>query len=182
MSMDLNLLPSRAKFQAAKIKLKQRVTWFNWIFVSAWFLIVLVVLLISFINKTRLDSADKNLALEEGRYNSLADDASISYQIKYVAKLVGKVLNDRFEYGTSIKKINNLFSPGIELTDYQIGKTNKFNLSGSISDGSKMDEVEQTVKDINNGKMPDFTSAKLSSVAIGKDGVGWIFEMEVQLK
>ncbi len=182
MSMDLNLLPSRAKFQAAKIKLKKRVMLFNWVFVSFWFLFVLVVLVINFITKARLNSAVKKFNVEQTQYNALIGDASLSYQIKYTAKLVGKVLKDRFEYGVSIKKINNLFSSDVNITDYQISAEKQFILNGKLTDGSKMDEVEQTIKDINSGKMEDFASAKLSSVVISPDGVTWNFTLEVNLK
>lgn len=154
---------------------------FCWIFVSAWFLLVLVVFVINFVTKARLSNTDKKLNSEQNQYNALANDASISYQVKYTAKLVGKVLNDRFEYGSSIKKINSLFSSGIELVDYQINSNRKIVLNGKTANGNNIDEVENIVKEINEGKNSDFKSAQLNSVSISPDGSGWNFTMEVSL-
>lgn len=181
MSMDLNLLPSRAKFQAAKIKLKKNIMLFVWIFVFVWVASLTVVLAIFFVVRINLDTVDKKYISEQNKYKALAEDVSISYQIKYRAKLVGKALEDRFEYGSSIKKIYNIFSSNISIGNYEIKGPKLFLINGKVADGTNLDEVEQTVIKINRGDLANFTSAKLISVAVAADK-SWSFAMEVNLK
>jgi hypothetical protein len=180
MSADLNLLPSQAKFQAAKIHLKQRIMTFIWIFGGFWLLLVFVVFVVFFGRQLVLAQSDKKLKSEQTQYKAMAGDAVLSYQIKYQAKLVGKVLTDRFEYGNSIQKIKNLFTGGIVLTDFKIDTFKVFTVEGTVIEGNYMDDVEILVKSINNGDVEGFKSAKLNSVGIDKDGK-WVFIMEVVL-
>ncbi|MEI8067774.1 MAG: hypothetical protein WCG91_02340 [Candidatus Shapirobacteria bacterium] len=181
MSADLNLLPSRAKFQAAKIKLKKTIMSFVWIFVFTWVALLTVVLAIFFISKFSLDLTSKKYTSEQNQYKALADDVSISYQIKYRAKLVGKVLKDRFEYGNSITKIYNIFSADVLINNYEIKGEKTFSVNGKVLDGANLDEVEEKEREINRGDSEDFVSAKLISIKMNPDK-SWNFAMEVKLK
>jgi len=181
MSMDLNLLPSRAKFQAAKIKLRKQVIFFVWIFVSVWVALVAVVFVISIIVNFNLNSVQKKYTAEQNRYKLLAEDVSISYQIKYQAKLVGTALSNRFEYGASINKIYNLFSSNISIDSYEIKGPKIFSVDAKVINGKNLDEVEQKIMDINGGNSPDFDSAKLKSIKVESNGT-WNFIMEVTSK
>ena len=104
----------------------------------------------------------------------------LSKKNKYQAKLVGKVLSERFEYGASIEKITKIFSEKIKIDNFEIKDKKQFLLKGSMDDGKDMNEVEEKVKDINSGLFPDFVSSKLVSIDI--IGSKWNFEMEVNLK
>jgi hypothetical protein len=178
--MDLNLLPSQAKFQAAKIKLKKRVMFFVWIFSGMWAVLVLTVFTILIFNQINLKNAEKKLTIEQNQYKTMSEDAVLSYQIKYQAKLVGKVLLDRFEYGKSIEKINNIFPSNVVMNNYKITNLKQFILDMTAPDGKSMDEVEKIVKAINRGEMEDLESAKINSISIENDG--WKFIMEVKIK
>jgi hypothetical protein len=179
--MDLNLLPSRAKFQAVKIKLKNNIILFVWIFVFTWVSLLTVVFAIFFVVNFNLSTSQKKYVSQQNQYKGLAEDVSISYQIKYRAKLVGKVLKDRFEYGSTIKKIYEIFSSNISIVSYEIKGPKLFSVSGNVAEGKNMDEVEQKVVEINRGISSYFASAKLTSVVIDTDG-GWNFTMEFNLK
>ena len=181
MSMNLNLLPSQAKFQAAKIKLKSRVKLFVWIFSGVWAASVLIVFILLMLKNYNLGIAEKKLKTEQDQYKALSGDAVLSYQLKYQAKLVGKVLTDRFEYGKSIEKINSIFSSNVNLDKYKIINLKQFLLDGSTKEGRNIDEVEKTVKAINHGEMEDLESAKLNTVLVNNDN-SWNFVMEVKLK
>ena len=179
MKEGLNLLPSVAKFQAAKIKLKKKINLSMGIFLGGWVLFVIIVFGWLGLNNFLLNKAKKENSSALNQYKSLVSSVVLSKKNKYQAKLVGKVLSERFEYGASIDKITKLFSENIILENFEIKNKKQFILKGFLSDGSKIIEVEEKVRDINLGLFSDFKSAKLNSMSV--DAGGWKFEMEVNL-
>ena len=179
MNEGLNLLPSVAKFQAAKIKLKKRINLGMGIFLGCWVLSVMIVFSWLWFSNYSLKKTESKNTTVLNNYKSLATNVVLSKKNKYQAKLVGQVLKERFEYGSAIKKITNLFSENIILENFEIKDKKQFLLKGSIVNEINISEVENKVRDINLGLYPDFSLAKLNSVVINP-GV-WTFEMEVDL-
>jgi hypothetical protein len=177
MKEGLNLLPSVAKFQAAKIKLKKGIGLGMGFFVGLWILLLLAVFGWLFFNNYSLKKAQSANSLVSNKYKTLATSVVLSKKNKYQAKIVGQVLNERFEYGTLIQEVTNLFSENVTLGDYQIKDKKQFLLKGNLVNGSNMDEIENKIKEINSGKYPDFSSAKLKTIMV--TSTGWSFEMEV---
>ncbi|MDD4026908.1 MAG: hypothetical protein PHO75_01800 [Candidatus Shapirobacteria bacterium] len=178
MKEGLNLLPSVAKFQAARINLKKKIGLAMAIFLGVWILSIIIVFVWIGINNFLLNKDKKQNTLALDRYKTLVTNVVISKRNKYQAKLVGKVLKERFEYGASIDKITNLFSENIALENFEIKEKKQFLLKYSLTNGTNLVEIEEKVRDINLGLMSDFKSAKLSSIKI--DGI-WTVEMEVSL-
>lgn len=183
--MDLNLLPSSAKFQADKIRLKSKITLFMWIFGGVWFVIVIGVFGFWIVTRIVLDKNKSGYQAVFNQYKSLAGNVILSQRIKYQAKMVGKVLGERFEYSTSFRKISgDLFNnDNIIIDSFEIdnNKSKIFNINGSVLRGIDLDEVEKKVDDINNGEVAGFAAAKLNSVEVTKDNI-WKFYMEVKLE
>ncbi|HPT66321.1 MAG TPA: hypothetical protein PK257_03375 [Candidatus Woesebacteria bacterium] len=179
MKEGLNLLPSVAKFQASKIRLKKKINLFMAIFLGCWVLSIIIVFVLLGFNNLLLNKAKKENSLVLKQYKSLVSSVVLSKRNKYQAKLVGKVLSERFEYGASIDKIKKLFSEDITLENFEIKNKKQFLLKYSLIDGSKIADVEEKVKDINLGLFSDFKSAKLNSIGVSSSG--WKFEMEVNL-
>lgn len=177
MNGDLNLLPSQAKFQAKRNALKKKISSFLWIFGGFWVLLLVIVLGLFFVSQMVLKSYSNNYDKGLAQYKTLLGSMVMNQQVKYQVKVVSKVLGERFEYGNSIEKVRSLFSSGIEVNDIEIKNKKEFSLVGTFSDGQLMDEVEEKVVLINQGKLEGFKSAKLNSVEIGNKG--WLFEMEV---
>jgi hypothetical protein len=180
MDGDLNLLPSRAKFQIKRTVLKKKISSFLWVFGGFWVLLLVVVLGLFFISQMILKNYDKDYSRGLEQYKNLLGSMVINQQVKYQAKVVGKVLEKRFEYGNSIESVRSLFSENIKVDDIEIKSKKEFSLAGNFSDGKLMDEVEEKVVLINQGQLEGFREAKLSSVKINTDG--WSFEMEVFLE
>jgi hypothetical protein len=179
MKEGLNLLPSMAKFQAAKIKLKKKINLVMIIFLGGWVLTMVIVFGWLWTNKLLLANAKKTNTSSLNKYKSLVNNAVLSKKNKYQAKLVGEVLSERFEYGASIQKITTLFSDNVVLKNFEINDKRQFVLDGYLVNGNYMNEIEEKVKEINSGLVAGFKSAKLDSVGISDDG--WLFEMEVDL-
>jgi hypothetical protein len=179
MKEGLNLLPSVAKFQAARMKLKKKINLGIGIFLCFWvFFMIIVFSWLGFSNYL-LKKAKKDNTLALNQYKSLVTNVVLSKKNKYQAKLVGKVLSERFEYGASIDKITKIFSENVVIENFEIKRKKQFILNGVLVDGLNMIEVEEKVRDINFGLISGFKSAKLNSVAVNADG--WTFEMEVDL-
>ena len=178
MKQDLNLLPSVAKFQAAKIKLKKKIFLFMGVFLSIWIFFIVLIFVWILIDNVLLNKAKKDNTVALTQYKSLVTNVVLSKKNKYQAKIVGKVLNNRFEYGTLIQRIMSFFSGDITLENFKIKTEKQFVLQGAVS-GPNFIQVEEMIKDINLGYMNDFKSAKLNGISIGS--VVWRFEMEVNL-
>ena len=181
MNSDLNLLPSQAKFQAAKIKLKKKVKILVWVLVIFWVVFLLVIFSLWFIVKTKLSIVDRKYKGALNQFQSMKSDVLTNQQIKYQAKLVGKVLADRFEYGEAMEKINKFFSSNIVLEKSELNNKKKFELEGKIINGRYLDEVESKIIEINSGKSEGFANANLTSLAVDGNNI-WTFEMEVEVK
>lgn len=177
---DLNLLPSQAKFQAEKIHLKMVINNFLWIFGGVWLLLVLAVFLFDFILNLNLKKLNSEYQTVSAQYQSLSENMLLNQKIKYQAKIVAKVLSNRFEYGKSMKLVSGLFSDNVELDNVDIAGSKKFNLSGTVVSGEYMDEVEDMVDQINSGFVDGFKSAEIKGVSVSAVK-GWQFSMEVEL-
>lgn len=179
MSMNLNLLPSQAKFQAFKIKFKKKTVIFVWGLSALWFVVTLVIFGIWFFTQANYKREEKLYNREVEAYKALSDKVVLSEQIKYRAKMVGEVLSNRFEYGEAFSKINNLFSENVLIEDFKLEDKSTFSLDGMVL-GSNIDEVELRIEEINNGEVDEFKSAKIKALSL--DQQEWDFGMEVVLK
>jgi uncharacterized protein YdeI (BOF family) len=177
---DLNLLPSEAKFQAQKMHLKGLVNNFLWIFGGIWLLLVVVVFGFFLILKMDLDQLTKKYNISLAQYTTLLGGVTVNQKIKYEAKIVAKILSDRFEYGQSMDTIKNLFDEKVSVDSMQIDASKKFTVVGSVNNGQDMDEVETKIAQINSGEIASLVSANLTEVK--PSPLIWKFTMEVSLK
>lgn len=178
--MNLNLLPSQAKFQAARIKLKAKIRTFLIVISGLWFALILVVGGMWIVSNIRANASVKKYNETVKQYVSLSNNIILSERLKYQAKLVGKILDDRFIYSISLRNVSKLFSDKITVEEFDIKEQNSFVLSGYFSGNKYMDEIENKIQDVNSGLVEGFTSAEVTSL-ITSAGL-WKFEMEVTTK
>jgi hypothetical protein len=110
----------------------------------------------------------------------MSDNIVTSQKLKYLAKVVGGVLHDRFEYGKAFETVQSLFPDGITIKNYNLREDGTFSLDGTTSTNDNVDLLEKTVVDINSGTNDRLLFAKLTSLAL-KDS-NWNFNLEVTLK
>jgi hypothetical protein len=178
---DLNLLPSSAKFQAERIRLKTLVTNFLWIFGGAWLLLVVFVFLFEFVLNLNLKNLNGKYKVVSTQYESLSENMALTQKIKYQAKVVGTVLSNRFEYGESMKLVKGLFSDDVVIENLEIDNEKKFSIEGSVSRGEFLNEVEDMVEMINSGSISGFKAAEINNVSVNNSG-GWKFKLGVEIK
>lgn len=178
--MNLNLLPSQAKFQAARIKLKANIKKFLIILGAVWVSIILAVVVTWVVINTKVTNSNKKYSDVAKKYASLSQNVILSERLKYQAKLVGKILNERFEYSVPLKQVDSLFSSKITVDKFEIRDQSRFAISGSFSGNKNMDEIEDKAKQINSGLIDGFSGAKITTLTTAA-GL-WKFEMEVTIK
>jgi hypothetical protein len=179
--MSLNLLPSEAKFQAQRIRLKMMINNFLWVIGGIWILLLVGTFGTWFFLNFRLDQLNKKYQTKMSDYKSKIDEVVLTQKVKYQAKVVAKVLENRFEYGRAMTLVSSLFSEDIKIEDLQIKEDKAFELSGLAIHGTSIDEVEEKVDEINNGQIDGFTSAKIAKVDINPIK-GWEFVVDLSLE
>lgn len=178
--MSVSLLPSQAKFQLAKTKLKEKLLVVMVSAISIWLVASLSIWVWWIIQNQKYKRAKSDFEKVSLEYKNRKDDLLTSYKLKYEAKMVGKVLASRFEYGKAITNINNLLPKDIAIDTFKIQAQNSFLISYSTTDGKNIDIVEEKLDEIKNQKMADFASAKMNSLSMDL-GV-WKFTLEVKTK
>lgn len=178
---DLNLLPSQAKFQAEKIHIKKVINNFLWVFIGLWILLLVGVFLFEFILNLSLNKSNKDYQKVLGQYQSLVGNMALNQKVKYQAKVVAKVLSNRFEYGESMKLVQDLFSAEIVVENLEVVEAKKFRVDGIIPKGENFNILEGIVNDINSGGVENISSAKIKDVTVDPV-LGWKFVLEVSLK
>ncbi|MFA5828205.1 MAG: hypothetical protein WC841_02505 [Candidatus Shapirobacteria bacterium] len=181
MSADLNLLPSQAKFQAARIKVKSQVSRVMILISVLWVLGLVVVFLFWFLAKMALVADEKKYKKAVTDFQGISDAVLNSEQLKYRAKIVGEILNKRFEYGKAFQTVTTLFPSVINLDKYELKSQKIFSVSGVVPDWKEVDTLEEIVRDVNDGLSEGFMSAKLNSLVYSTEK-GWTFDMEVKIK
>ncbi len=179
--MSLNLLPSEAKFQAQRIRLKMIINNFLWVIGGIWVLLLVVVFGWWFFLNFRLGQVNKKYQTRLTDYKSKIDEVALTQKVKYQAKVVAKVLESRFEYGEAMSLTNTVFPSDVKIDDIQIKEDKVFELTGEVSQGSSMDSVEEKIAEINRGEVDGFLSAKLIKVDISQSK-GWQFVVDLFLK
>jgi hypothetical protein len=179
-NFNLNLLPSQAKFQASKIRLNNLVKKIIIWLVSLWLVSMAIVMLMNLIIKMRINTVSDQYKKAQTEYLALSDSILINQKLKYRAKMVGGVLNQRFEYGMAFESITNLFPAGIVMTNFELKDRGSFEISGITTGKSNVDGLEILVDDINSGRNENFTKANLTSIS--KKADTWSFSMEVVMK
>jgi Tfp pilus assembly protein PilN len=178
--MDLNLLPSRAKFQAVKIKLQNKVRLVMIIMVAVWAVAVAGVLIMTMVIKLRITTVNSQYKKAQADYLAMSENIITSQRLKYKAKIVGELLDKRFEYGKAFEAVNSLFPPGIQMTDFELENQKGFKLSGMTMGKENMDSIEKMVTKINQGENEKFAAAKLTALSYLNGS--FTFSMEVTLK
>ena len=177
---DLNLLPSEAKFQAERMRLKKMINNFIWVLSGGWLIMVIIVLSLNLLGQLSLNQLNKKHQKSADQYKSLAQDMLVTQQVKHQAKVVATVLQKRFEYGSSMEKVKNIFSDKVIIDGFHLAEAKTYKIEVSVPEPTDFDEVEMRIDDINQGIVEGFKSAKLESLEINKTK-GWTFNMEVIL-
>lgn len=178
--MKLNLLPNVAKFQADKIRFSKKIMSLVTYMFVVWVMGGALVMSLYWINRTRFLKSESKYKTLESDYMSMSGNVVINQVLRQKAKLISQILADRFEYGKTFVKMENLFEKNVTVKNMELKDRYSFLMTGVVSDGKLMDMVENRVNEINQGLVDGFLEAKLTTVSVDKNI--WTFDMEVVLK
>ncbi len=177
---ELNLLPNVAKFQASKMKMKSLVNKVSIYIGVAWVVILLVVFGFWAIEQNRINVEQRRFDRAKEEFESLKEEIVLTQQLKFRAKLVGEILDSRFEYHQVFKIIQSMFSEKVAIEKTQIEDGNFISVSGSTEGLNSFDEVQKKIDMINNKEVAGLAAARLKDLTLADNS--WRFSMEVDLE
>lgn len=179
-SSNLNLLPSQAKFQAAKMKLEKTIHYYMSLIGILWITVIVVITVLFFGSNYILNIQIKKYNQALNGLQSLSSDIVVGQLLKYRAKVLGEVLKNRFEYSTAFEKINSLFGENVSVANFQLEDNNNFLITVKTAEKENVNHVEEVVENINLGKVDGVSKATIKE-AVLLDSL-WSIRMEVVLK
>jgi hypothetical protein len=179
--LDLNLLPSQAKFQAVLMRMKGLAKRTTTILIIVWLSVVLIVSILWLGGRWWLESAKANYQKELNSFLSMSEVTVTSQIVKFRAKLLGKILADRFEYYGAFSKVSKLFAEEVTVKDFTLKDMTKFKLTLLVGRGELLDGVEKRIEEINKGLVAGIKGAKILEVSYSRAGREWTVNLEVEL-
>ncbi len=181
-SLNLNLLPNQAKFQAAKLKLQARLKGYMKLMLTWWIVAIVLVAVAYFGSDFVLGVENKKLEKSVEAYKSMSEEVILGQVLKYRAKVLGEVLKNRFEYSAAIEKVSSLFQGEATVANFELKEKNMFGVIVEANSRAAEELVESKVAEINKGGVEGVESAVISSAEFNRtDGV-WLIKMEVKIK
>ncbi len=181
-SFNLNLLPSQAKFQAARTKLQKIIRSYMAIGIVVWILVTVVTLALYFSNGLVLANENKKYEQALSGFKGMSEEVVLSQLIKYRIKVLGQVMKERFEYSTAFEKVTSIFVDKAWLTKFEIDKDKNFSIIASANTKEAVDYIESKVSEANQGKIEGIKSMTINGVSYTIGTGNWDVNMEVILK
>lgn len=178
--MSLNLLPSQAKFQMEKIRTILLTRKILLIFLVIWVVVVLLLISVEKLANWQLTNENNKYKKLVTDYLQLSNEIVVSQTIKFRAKLLGKVLLDRFEYADAFMVVGTVFDPSITVKNFELKENSFFNITVVANDAKMMTDIENRISEINSGKVPKIKSATIKSVSFLKSSLQWVVNLEVR--
>lgn len=179
-SSNLNLLPSQAKFQAARMKLQATLKHYMSLIIIFWVAGVLIVTVLYFGSTFVLNFQNKKYDQALSSFKSLSQEIVINQLLKYRTKVVGQVLRDRFEYALAFERINSVFAGQARVSKFELNEDKSFMIEVSAVNKEGVDYIEDRAVDVNDGKVEGIKSIKINGASYKIDGL-WTVSMEVVL-
>jgi hypothetical protein len=180
-SLNINLLPSQAKFQADKIKLKKTIRHYEMMILGGWLFLLLGAFVLYFGSGVILSSSQKKYQQAVNVFQSNTEGIVLTQLLKYRAKALGQVLNERFEYAASFEKVGSIFSGKAKVSDFELNDKDKsFSMTVIVPDKEGVDYVEERVIEINKGKVEGVKKMTITGVSYQVGG-DWSINLEVMI-
>jgi len=180
-SLNINLLPSQAKFQADKIKLKKTIRHYEMMALGGWLVLLIGALVLFFGSGIILSGSQKKYQQAVNIFQSNTDGIVLNQMLKYRAKALGQVLNERFEYAASFEKVSTIFSDKVKIVNFELNDIGKsFTMLVTTNGKEGMNYIEDRVLEANEGKIEGIKNMTIRGVSyeVGKE---WSINLEVMI-
>ncbi len=180
-SLNINLLPSQAKFQADKIKLKKTIRRYEIMTLGGWLVFLIGALVLYFGSGFILNKSQKKYQQTVNIFQADTEGIVLNQLLKYRAKSLGQVLNERFEYAASFEKMASIFSDKAKVSEFELNDKDKsFTMTVTASDKDGVDYVEDRVLEVNEGKVEGIKKITITGVSYQVRGE-WSINLEVMI-
>lgn len=180
-SLNINLLPSQAKFQADKIQLKKTIRHYEMMALGGWLVLLLGAFGLYFGSGFILSQSQKKYQQAVNIFQSDTEGIVLNQMLKYRAKALGQVLKDRFEYAASFEKAASIFSEKAKVSEFELNDKDKiFKMTVIATDKEGVDYIEDRVGEVNEGKVNGVKKITITG-ANYQVGGEWSVEMEVMI-
>jgi len=180
-SFNLNLLPSQAKFQAARMKLQKTFRRYMAIGAIVWVLVIVGTVISHIFVGVSLEAENKKYKQNLEAFKGMTDEITLSQLIKYRIKVLGQVLKDRFEYSTAFERVTTIFSEKATVSKFQINENKEFVITVTTNNQEGVDYIESRVEEANKGKIEGIKEVEINNVAYTNDG-NWSVNMGVKIE
>lgn len=181
-SSNLNLLPSQAKFQAARMKLKAILRRYMSFALVLWVTLIIVTVVLYFGSDLILTSQNKKYQQALTSYKSLSQEIILSQLLKYRAKVLGQVLDSRFEYSSAFEKVNSIFSEMAKVSRFELDENKEFAVEVLATDKNSVNYVEDRVAEANKGKVEGVKKIIIKGANYNANSGNWLVNMGVTLE
>jgi len=180
-SLNINLLPSQAKFQADKIKLKKTIRHYEIMALGGWLVFLIGALVLFFGSGFILSASQKKYQQAVNVFQSDTEGIVLNQLLKYRAKALGQVLNDRFEYAASFEKVSSIFSDEAKVSKFELNDKDKsFTMTVTVLDKDGVNYIEDRVLEVNEGKVEGVKKINITGVSYEVKGE-WSINLEVMI-
>lgn len=179
--MSLNLLPNQAKFRIDEMRSVTLSKKFLKIFLFVWVILVSIVFALLQGEMWWLSKKNEQYKVVSDSYLQSANEIVISQMIKFRAKLLGKVLTERFEYADAFGVVGKIFDSKIKIKDFELKEKSFFLMNVVAPDNESMKLVESRVNEINSGVEPNIKKVVIKSTNYSKSLGEWLVSLEVYL-
>lgn len=180
-SLNINLLPSQAKFQADKIKLKKTIRRYEVMIIAVWLVFLIGAIFLYFGSGIILTSSQKKYQRAVNIFQSNTEEIVLNQLLKYRAKSLGQVLNQRFEYAASFEKVVSIFSDKAKVSKFELNDEDKsFKIVVTTTNKEGIDYVEDRIDEVNGGKVEGIKKITITGISYKIKGE-WLIDLEVMI-
>jgi len=180
-SSNLNLLPSQAKFQAARMKLQGILRQYMSLALVIWVAVIIVVVVLYLGSNFILNLQNKKYQQSLSSLKGMSEEVVTNQLMKFRTKVLGQVLKDRFEYSVAFEKINSIFTEKAKVAKFELNKNKEFIIEVRAPDKEALNYVEDKVAEANKGLVDGVKTITIDSANYTL-GNNWSINMEVALK
>lgn len=180
-SSNLNLLPSQAKFQAARMKLQEILRRYMFFALILWLTVVVLMIILYFGSNYILEQRNKKYQQILTDFQSNTEELVVNQLVKYRTKVLGQVLKNRYEYSVAFEKINSIFADKVKLSKFELDVDKKFTVKVIALDKDSVDYIEEKIEQANSNNLEGVKSINIVNTNYSIDDA-WLITLEVVLK
>lgn len=175
--VNVNLLPTKTRFQLAQIRLAKRLKKIAFAVVVVWLLVVAIVGLfrLALLLKSRSLASQKDSL--ETSLSQFSPEIDLQQALRFRLKLLAETLEARPLITDKLKTIYNLLPEGSRIDNLKIDKK-EIKISGSISSLAGVAKLEEGLALA--GKDQTYRSAKLAGLSYDERKGRWDFALELK--